>query len=88
MISTRAAGRWISAYRITRALSSLYRTIRSRVMGEMIVSKRMLVKRIQGVYPGMAGVYDAVLEMDFDWDKVMDTLEEIREWVMGCIYSE
>ncbi len=56
--------------------------------GDMIISKRVLVERIHEEHPGIAGVYDAVLEGDFDWDKVMDTLEEIRDWVTGCIYSE
>ena len=56
--------------------------------GEMIVSKRVLVERILEEHPVIAGVYDRVLKGDFDWDKVMDTLGEIREWVMGCIYGK
>ena len=56
--------------------------------GEMIVSKRVLVERIRGVHPGIAGVYDRVLNGDFDGDEVMDTLEEIRDWVTGCIFGK
>lgn len=56
--------------------------------GEMIISKRVLVERIHEVHPGIAGVYDRVLNGDFHGDEVMDTLEEIREWVTGCIYGK
>jgi predicted nucleotidyltransferase len=52
--------------------------------GEMIVSKRVLVKRIHEVHTGIAGVYDEVL----NGDEVMDTLEEIREWVTDCIFGK
>jgi hypothetical protein len=55
--------------------------------GEMIVSKRVLVERIQVVHPGIAGMYDRVLNGDFDGDEVMDTLEEMRDWVMDCIFA-
>ena len=35
-----------------------------------------------------AGVYDRVLNGDFEGDEVMDTLEEIRDWVTGCIFGK
>ena len=53
--------------------------------GEMIISKKVLVERIYEEHPGIAGVYDRVLNGDFDGDEVMDTLEEIRDWVTDCI---
>ncbi len=56
--------------------------------GEMIVSKRVLVERIHVEHPGIAGVYDRVLNGDFDGDGVMDTLDEIREWVTECIFGK
>jgi predicted nucleotidyltransferase len=56
--------------------------------GEMIVSKRELVERIHEVHPGIAGMYDRVLNGDFNGDEVMDTLEEIRDWVTGCIFGK
>jgi len=56
--------------------------------GEMIVSKRVLVERIYVEHPGIAGVYDRVLNGDFDGDGVMDTLDEIREWVTECIFGK
>jgi hypothetical protein len=55
--------------------------------GEMIISKRVLVERIHDVHPGIAWVYDGVLNGDFNVDEVMDTLEEIRDWVTGCIFA-
>jgi hypothetical protein len=55
--------------------------------GEMIISKMVLVERIHGECPRIAGVYDGVLKGDFDGDAVMDTLEEIRDWVTGCIFT-
>ncbi len=54
--------------------------------GEMIVSKRALVKRIHE-HPEIARVYDGVLEGDFDVDAVLDTLDEVREWVTEHIFA-
>jgi len=56
--------------------------------GEMFISKRVLIKRIHEVHPGIAGVYDEVLNGDFDGDRVMDTLDVIREWVMDYILGK
>ncbi len=56
--------------------------------GEMIVSKRVLVERIHEEHPGIAGMYDRVLNWDFNGDEVMDTLEEMRDWVTGCIFGK
>ncbi|MCG7848895.1 MAG: nucleotidyltransferase domain-containing protein [ANME-2 cluster archaeon] len=55
--------------------------------GEMIVSKRVLVERIREGCPGIAGVYDGVLEGEFDKCVVLDSLDEIRKWVIEKIYS-
>ena len=56
--------------------------------GEMIISKRVLVERIHEVHPGIAGMYDEVLNGDFEGDGVMDTLEEIRDWMTGFIFGK
>ena len=41
------------------------------------------MERIHEVHPGIAGMYDGVL----NGDEVMDTLEEMRDWVTGCIFA-
>jgi len=55
--------------------------------GEMIVSKKVLVERIYEGYPGIARVYDGVLEGDFDVDVVLDSLDEVRDWVDERVFD-
>jgi hypothetical protein len=55
--------------------------------GEMILSKRVLVERIHEECPGIAGVYDGILEGDFDVDIVLEALDEVRDWVSEHIFS-
>jgi predicted nucleotidyltransferase len=54
--------------------------------GEMIVSKKALVERIHE-HPGIARVYDGVLEGDFDEGVVLDSLDEVRNWVTEHVFA-
>ncbi|MBE0522853.1 MAG: nucleotidyltransferase domain-containing protein [Methanosarcinales archaeon] len=55
--------------------------------GEMIVSKRALVEGIHEGCPGIARVYDGVFGGELDVDVVLDSLDEIREWVTEHIFA-
>ena len=39
------------------------------------------------MHTGIVGMYERVLNRDFDWVDVMDTQEEIRDWLTGCIFT-